>query len=151
MDMRVGLWRKLSTKNRCFWTVLLEKTLESPLDCKEIQPVDSTGRLPEKPGKGNQENCFAFWMTVSGFMVMGLVSGLSLANHLPGDTSISHPKWIPEQRTMGSWSCLPSFAPSWLFPVTEPCSLPRPPFVRQVKQVAIILPGQAGWFQSMVL
>ena len=26
-------------KNWCFWTVLLEKTLESPLDCKEIQPV----------------------------------------------------------------------------------------------------------------
>ena len=26
-------------KNRCFWAVVLEKTLESPLDCKEIQPV----------------------------------------------------------------------------------------------------------------
>ena len=26
-------------KNRCFGTVVLEKTLESPLDCKEIQPV----------------------------------------------------------------------------------------------------------------
>ena len=25
-------------KNGCFWTVVLEKTLESPLDCKEIQP-----------------------------------------------------------------------------------------------------------------
>ena len=39
MDVRVGLWRKLSAKNWCFWTVVLEKTLESPLDCKEIQPV----------------------------------------------------------------------------------------------------------------
>ena len=28
-------------KNWCFWTVLLEKTVESPLDCKEIQPVHS--------------------------------------------------------------------------------------------------------------
>ena len=28
-----------SLKNWCFWTVVLEKTLESPLDCKEIQPV----------------------------------------------------------------------------------------------------------------
>ena len=27
-------------KNLCFWTVVLEKTLESPLDCKEIQPVN---------------------------------------------------------------------------------------------------------------
>ena len=26
-------------KNWCFWTVVLEKTLESPLDCKEIQPL----------------------------------------------------------------------------------------------------------------
>ena len=30
-------------KNWCFWTVLLEKTLESPLHCKEIQPVHSEG------------------------------------------------------------------------------------------------------------
>ena len=27
----------------CFWTVVLEKTLESPLDCKEIQPVHPKG------------------------------------------------------------------------------------------------------------
>ena len=30
-------------KNWCFWTVVLEKTLESPLDCKEFQPVHSKG------------------------------------------------------------------------------------------------------------
>ena len=36
-------------KNRCFWTVVLEKTLESPLDSKEIQPV---------PPKGNQSWIF---------------------------------------------------------------------------------------------
>ena len=30
-------------KNWCFWTVVLEKTLESPLDCKEIQSVHPTG------------------------------------------------------------------------------------------------------------
>ena len=30
-------------KNWCFWTVVLEKTPESPLDCKEIQPVHSKG------------------------------------------------------------------------------------------------------------
>ena len=30
-------------KNWCFWTVVLEKTLESPLDCKEIQPVHPIG------------------------------------------------------------------------------------------------------------
>ena len=30
-------------KNWCFWTVVLEKTLESPVDCKEIQPVHPKG------------------------------------------------------------------------------------------------------------
>ena len=33
-------------KNWCFWTVVLEKTLASPLDCKEIQPVHSEGDQP---------------------------------------------------------------------------------------------------------
>ena len=35
----------------------------------------------EQEGKGTQENCSATWFMVSGFMVMGLVSELSLANH----------------------------------------------------------------------
>ena len=33
--------------NWCFWTVVLEKTLESPLDCKEIQPVHPKGNQSE--------------------------------------------------------------------------------------------------------
>ena len=37
------LYRKLSIKNWCLWTVVLEKPLESPLDCKEIQPVNLRG------------------------------------------------------------------------------------------------------------
>ena len=39
-------------KNWCFWTVVLEKTLESPLDSKEIKPVNS---------KGNQSWIFTRW------------------------------------------------------------------------------------------
>ena len=35
--------KSLVTKNWCFWTVVLEKTLESSLDCKEIKPVNSKG------------------------------------------------------------------------------------------------------------
>ena len=35
-----------SSKNWCFWTVVLEKTLESSLGCKEIQPVHSEGDQP---------------------------------------------------------------------------------------------------------
>ena len=33
----------LALKNWCFWTVVLKKTLESPLDCKEIKPVNHKG------------------------------------------------------------------------------------------------------------
>ena len=33
-------------KNWCFWTVVLEKTIESPLDCKEIKPVSPKGNQP---------------------------------------------------------------------------------------------------------
>ena len=32
-----------ASKNWCFWTVVLEETLESPLDCKEIKPVNLKG------------------------------------------------------------------------------------------------------------
>ena len=43
MDVRVGLEESWAPKNWCFWTVVLEKSLESPLDCKEMQPVHSKG------------------------------------------------------------------------------------------------------------
>ena len=33
-------------KNWCLWTVVVEKTLESPLDCKEIQPLHPKGNQP---------------------------------------------------------------------------------------------------------
>ena len=41
----VGMWEmdykdSWALKNWCFWTLVLEKTLESPLDCKEIKPVN---------------------------------------------------------------------------------------------------------------
>ena len=43
MDVRVGLKESWAPKNWCFWTMVLEKTLESPLDCKKIQPVHPKG------------------------------------------------------------------------------------------------------------
>ena len=44
----VWIWKldykeRWALKNWCFWSVVLEKTLESPLDCKEIQPVHPKG------------------------------------------------------------------------------------------------------------
>ena len=50
---------------------------------KEAQ-VTLLGRGPlggQQEGKGTQENCFAMWLTVLDFMIVRLVSKLSLANH----------------------------------------------------------------------
>ena len=43
MDVRVGLEKNLSTQELMLLIVVLEKTLESPLDCKEIQSVHPKG------------------------------------------------------------------------------------------------------------
>ena len=43
MDVRADYKESWAPMNWCFWTVVLEKTLESPLDCKEIQPVHPKG------------------------------------------------------------------------------------------------------------
>ena len=40
----------------------------------------------EQQGTGTQENCFAAWLAMSGFMVMGLVSGWSLTNHFNSES-----------------------------------------------------------------
>ena len=57
---RVWMWEldyneSWAPKNWCFWTMVLEKTLESPLDCKDIQPVNP---------KGNQS-----WTLLEGLML----------------------------------------------------------------------------------
>ena len=43
MDVTVDYEESWALKNWCFWTVVLEKTLESSLDCKEIHPVHPKG------------------------------------------------------------------------------------------------------------
>ena len=43
MDWELDCEESWAPKNWCFWSMVLEKTLESPLDCKEIQPVHSEG------------------------------------------------------------------------------------------------------------
>ena len=55
MDVELDCEEGWAPKSWCFWTVVLEKTLESPLDCKEIQPVHS---------KGDQS-----WMFLEGLML----------------------------------------------------------------------------------
>ena len=46
MDVSVGLKKAERQRIDAFTTVLLEKILESPLDCKEIKPVNPGGNQP---------------------------------------------------------------------------------------------------------
>ena len=46
MDVELDCEESWVPKNWCFWTVVLEKPLESPLDCKELQQVHSKGHQP---------------------------------------------------------------------------------------------------------
>ena len=59
---------------------------------QEILLVKGT-RVESSRVKGTQENCSAVWLTVSGFMVMGLVSG---------GTRITQPRWMLARGILGS-------------------------------------------------
>ena len=63
----------------------------------------------EQEGQGTQENCSAAWLTVSGFMVMGLVSRWSLANHSNSESFlVAHThrsaKMDASERDSGKWT-----------------------------------------------
>ena len=58
----------------------------------------------EQQGKGTQENCSATWLTVLGFMVMGLVSGLSLTNHSDSESfRVVHALFSQDGCQTGFW------------------------------------------------
>ena len=72
----------------------------------------------KQQGEGTQKTCSAMQLQVSGFMGMGLVSRLSLANHLalwyliwlralPGGVCISQPRRIPVLRILEGWASPP--------------------------------------------
>ena len=46
MDVGLGYKESWAPKNWCFWAVVLEETLQSSLDCKEIKPVNPKGNQP---------------------------------------------------------------------------------------------------------
>ena len=112
-------------------------------------------------GKGTQENRSAMWFTVSGFVVMGLVSWFSLASHLawPIFGLTQGPSWWythlsakldSSVRVSGRpVGCMVSsflFVPSQILPVRNTTFLIRPPLARQLRQVVIIMPGQGRQF-----
>ena len=108
--------------------------------------------------KGTQENCSASWLAVSGFMVMGLVSGWSLANHSNSEFFlVAHVSLNQDgcQRE-GFWEvdghAVSSFNLSRTLPVggglLVPYSFSGSPVTKQLMQMVTMVPGQGGRFQS---
>ena len=99
------------------------------------------------------------WLAVSGFMVMGLVSRLSLANHSDSEPFlVLHALFSQDgcQRE-GFWEMVrhvvSPFDLSQTLPVggglLVPCSLVGPPVVKQLSQMVTMVPGQGGQFQCV--
>ena len=98
-------------------------------------------------------------MAVSGFMVIGLVSGLSLANHFDsGSFLVVHTLFSQDRLQQkgfleGVRHMASPFVLSRTHPVggglLVPCSLPGPPVIKQRMQMVTMVPGQGGQFQSV--
>ena len=99
------------------------------------------------------------WLAVSGFMVMRLVSGLSLANHSDSESFlVVHALFSQDGCQRGGfWEVVghvvSPFDLSQTLPVggglLVPCSLPEPPVIKQVMQMVTMMPGQSRRFQSV--
>ena len=110
-------------------------------------------------GKGTQENCSVTWRAVSDFMVMGLVSGLSLANHSDSESFlVVHTLFSQDgHQREGFWEVIGQVVSPFDLSQTlligggllVPCFLPGPPVVKQLMQMVTMVPGQGGPFQSV--
>ena len=107
-------------------------------------------------GQGTQENCSATWLTVSGFMVMELVSRLSSANHSDSESFLVVHTLFSQYgcQREGFWEevghVVSPFALSRTLPVggglLVPCSLPGPPVLKQLMGMVTMVPGLVGGF-----
>ena len=110
-------------------------------------------------GKGTRENCSVTWLAVSGFMVMGLVSRFSLANHSDSESFLVVRVLFSQDgcQREGFWEVVGQVVSPFDFSQTllvvgglfVPCSLPGPPVVKQLMQMVTMVPGQGGRFQSV--
>ena len=97
------------------------------------------------------------WLAVLGFMVMGLVSRLSLANHSDSEFFLVVQALFSQDggQREGFWEVVrhvvSPFDLSQTLPVggglLVPCSLPGPPVVKQLMQMVTMVPVQGGLFQ----
>ena len=112
----------------------------------------------EQEGEATQENCSATWLAVSGFTVMGLVSGLSLAHHSDaGSFLVVHALFSQDGCQRGGFweevrSVVSPFDLSRTLPVgggfSVPCSSPGPPVIKQLMPAVTLVAGQGGGFSQ---
>ena len=110
-------------------------------------------------GKRTQEKSSVTWLAVSGFTVMGLVSGLSLANHSDSESFLVVHALLSQDgcQREGFWEVVRHVVSPFDLSRTllvgggllVPCSLPGPPVVKQLMQMVTMVPGQGGRFQSV--
>ena len=108
------------------------------------------------PG-GEQENSSAM-SSVSGFMVIGLVSGLSLANHSDSESFLAVHTLFSQNgcQKEGFWEVVGQVVSPFDLSRTLQvgggmlvlCSLPGPPVIKQFMQMVTMVPDQGGQFQS---
>ena len=99
------------------------------------------------------------WLAVSGFMVMGLVSGLSLTNLSDSESFlVVHALFSQDGCQRGGfWEAVGHVVSPFDLSRTLPvgggllvlCSLAGPPVLKQLMQMVTMVPGQGGWFQSV--
>ena len=112
----------------------------------------------EQQSKGTQEDCSAMGLAASGFMVMGLISGLSLANHSDSESFLVVQALLSQDgcQREGFWEVVRRVVSPFDLSRTllvgggllVPCSLPGPPVLKPRMQMVTMLPGQGGRFQS---
>ena len=93
------------------------------------------------------------------FMVMGLVSGLSLANHSDSESFLVVHALFSQYgcQREGFWEVVRHVVSPFDLCQTllvsggllVPCSLPRPPVIKQLMQMVTLVPGQGGQLQSV--
>ena len=98
------------------------------------------------------------WLAVSGFTVMGLVSGLSLTNHPDSESfQVTHTLFSLDGCQQWFWEVVghvvSPFDLSWTLPVGRgllvPCSLPGPPVIKQLMQMICYNGAWPGWAVSV--
>ena len=108
---RIHVWmcqldynESLVPKNWCFWTVVLEKTLESPLDCKEIQTVHP---------KGNQ-SCILMGRTDAEIKTL-ILWPPGAKNWLVGKDPEAGKDWRWEEKGMTGWDGWMASPTQWIW------------------------------------